>query len=104
MQETMTLLASSILPSRPDGTGCILKRKTVTVLVYTPGLQNRPSLTVVLAGFPEEVFLLPHPPGPSARTCLGIGREQPENRLSCVIRLLGCHIAGPECKMPCLLS
>ena len=67
--------------------------KTVTVLVYTPALRNRPSLTVPLAGLPEEVFLLPHLRGPSARTCLGVGREQPENRLSCVTRLLGCHVA-----------
>ena len=27
---------------------------------------------------------------PPARTCLGIGREQPENKLSCVTRLLDC--------------
>ena len=38
-------------------------------------------------------FLLPHPPGPSARTCLGVGREQPENKLSCVTRLLDCQVA-----------
>ena len=98
LQETLILLASSrisssSLPGRPDGMGCILKRKTVRVLLYAPGLRNQPSLTVLLARLPEEVFLLPHPPGPSARTCLGIGREQPENRVSCVTRLLGCHVA-----------
>ena len=98
LQETQILLASSrisssSLPSRPDAMRCILKRKTVTILLYAPGLRNRPSLTVLLAGLPEEVFLLPHPPGPSARTCLGIGREQPENKLSCVTRLLDCHVA-----------
>ena len=98
LQGTLTMLASSRisssnLPGRPDGMGCILKRRTVTVLLYAPGLRNRPSLTVLLAGLPEEVFLLPHPPRPSARTCLGIGREQPENRLSCVTRLLGYHIS-----------
>ena len=87
LQETQKLLASSkinssSLPGRPDGMGCMLRRETVTMLLYLPGLRNRPSLTVLLAGLPEPPFLLPHPPGHSARTCLGIGREQPENKLS----------------------
>ena len=37
------MISSSSLPGRPDGMGCILKRKTVTVLVYAPGLRNQPS-------------------------------------------------------------
>ena len=41
----------------------------------------------------DVVFLLPHPPGPSVRTYLGAVRKQPENRLSCVTRLLDCHVA-----------
>ena len=38
----------------------------------------------------DVAFLLPHPPGPLARTCSGVGREQPENKLPCAIRLLDC--------------
>ena len=98
LQEVQKLLASSkinssSLPGRPDGMGCILKRKTVTIPLYAPGLRNRPSSTVLLAGLQDIAFLLPHPPRPSARTCLGVGREQPENKLPCVTRLLDCHVA-----------
>ena len=94
-QETQKLLASSkinssSLPGRPDGMGCMLRREIVTMLLCLPGLRNRPSLTVLLAGLPD---LLPHTPGPSARTCLGVGREQPENKLSCATRLLHFHVA-----------
>ena len=56
------------------------------MLLYLPGLRNRPSLTVLLARLPDAPFLLPHPPGHSTRTCLGVGREQPENKLSCATR------------------
>ena len=42
-------------------------------------------------GLHVETFLLPHPPGPSARTCSGVGREQHVNRRLCVIRLLVCQ-------------
>ena len=92
LQEILTLLASSrisssSLPSHPDGMGCILIR-TVRVTLYAPGLRNRPSSTIHLAKLPDIVFLLPHPPGPSVRTCLGVAREQPMNKLSCATRLL----------------
>ena len=98
LQEIQKLLASSkinssSLPGRPDGMGCILRTRTVTILLYAPGLWNWPSSTVLLAQLPDVAFLLPHPPGPSARTCLGVGRKQPENKLSCVTRLLDCHVA-----------
>ena len=74
LQETQKLLASSkisssSLPSRPDGMGCMLRRETVTMLLCLPGLWNRPSLTVLLAGLPDAPFLLPHLPGHSTRTC-----------------------------------
>ena len=72
--------------------GCMLRRETVTILLYLPGLRNRPRLTVLLARLPDVPFLLPHPPGHSTRTCLGVGREQPENKLSCATRLLDFHI------------
>ena len=36
---------------------------------YAPGHRNRPNSTIPSVG-------LPHPPGPSARTCSGVGREQ----------------------------
>ena len=79
LQEILTLLASSRIsssspPGRPDGMECILIR-TVRVTLCAPGFRNRPSSTIHLAELPDIVFLLPHPPGPSARTCLGIWRE-----------------------------
>ena len=57
LQETLKLLASSkisssSLPGRPDGMGCMLRRKTVTMLLCLPGLWNRPNSTVLLAGLP----------------------------------------------------
>ena len=68
LQETQKLLASSkinssSLPSHPDGMGCILRRKTVTMLLYSPGLRNQPSSKVPLARLPDAAFLLPHLPG-----------------------------------------
>ena len=60
---------------------------------YTSGLRNRQKSTIPSVGLHVEVFLLPHPPGPSARTCLGVEREQHEhvNKQLCVIRLLVCQ-------------
>ena len=68
--------------SDTDGMRCILIR-SVRVTLYAPGLWNRPSSTIHLAELPDVVFPLPHHPGPSARTFLGVGREQPVNKLSC---------------------
>ena len=86
LQGIQKLLASSKINSssllgRPDGMGCILRRRIGTIPLYAPGLRNRPSSTILLARLQDVAFLLPHPPGPSARTCLGVGREQPENKL-----------------------
>ena len=52
--ETAGLLKinSSSLPSGPDGMGCMLRRETVTMLLYLPGLRNRPSLTVARRSLP----------------------------------------------------
>ena len=78
---------AGLLNGRPDGMGCILIRGTVRVTLYAPGLRNRPSSTIHLVELPDTVFLLPHPPRPSARTCLGVGRKQPMNKLPCATRL-----------------
>ena len=85
LQETLTLLASSKIslsnhPDLPDGMGCMLRR-TVRVTQYTPGLRNWPNSTIPSVGLHLEVFLLLHPPGSSARTCSGVGREQHVNTL-----------------------
>ena len=71
-------------PGHPDGTECILRR-TVRVTQYAPGHRNRPSSTIPSVELQDEAFLLPHS---SARTCLGIGRKQLVNKLSCATRLL----------------
>ena len=93
LQRILTLLASprissSSPPGHPDGTGCILRRRTVRVTQYAPGHRNRPRSTIPSVELQDEAFLLPHPPRPSARTCLGVGREQLVNKLSCATRLL----------------
>ena len=75
-------------PGHPDGTGCILRRRTVRVTQYAPGHRNRPSSTIPSVELQDKAFLLPHPPGPSARTYLGVGREQLVNNLSCATSLL----------------
>ena len=95
LQETLTLLVSSKIsssshPDLPDGMGCILRR-TVGATQYAPGHQNWPNSTIPSVGLHVETFLLPHPPGPSARTCSGVGREQHVNRRLCVTRLLVCQ-------------
>ena len=80
---TLTMLASEIssssLPGRLDGMGFML-RKTVRVPQYATGHRNLTNSIIPSAGLLTEIFLLPHPPGPSARTCLGVGREQHMNR------------------------
>ena len=53
-----------------------------------PGHWNRPSSTIPSVELQDESFLLPHPPGPSARTCLGVGREQLVNKLANLISKL----------------
>ena len=93
LQETLTLLASSMISSlsptgRPDGMGCILRRRTVRVTQSAPGQWNQPSSTIPSVELQDKVFLLHHLPGPSARTCLGIGRDQLVRKLSCATRLL----------------
>ena len=80
-------------PGHPDGMGCILRRRTVRVTQYTLGHQNQPSSTIPSVELQDKAFLLPHPPGPSAKTCLGVGREQLMNKLSCATRLLDCQDA-----------
>ena len=94
LQETLTLLVSSTIsssshPDLPDGMGCILRRRTVRATQYAPGHRNQPNSTIPSVGLHIETFLLPHPPGPSARTC--VGREQHVNRRLCVTRLLVCQ-------------
>ena len=76
LQGILTMLASSKIsssspPGHPDGMGCILRRRTVRVTQYAPGHRNRPSSTFPSVKLQDEAFLLPHPPGPSARTCFG---------------------------------
>ena len=70
--------------------GCMLRR-TVRATPYAPGHRNQPNSTISSVGLHVETFLLPHPSGPSARTCSGVGREQHVNRRLCVIRLLVCQ-------------
>ena len=96
LQRTLTLVASSKIslsshPDLPDGMGCILRRRTARTTQYAPGHRNRSNSTIPSVGLYVETFLLPHPPGPSARTCSGIGREQHVNRRLCVTRLLVCQ-------------
>ena len=91
LQEILTLLASSRTgsssdPGHPDGMGCMLR--TMRVTQYPPGHLNRPNSTMPSVELQDKVFLLPHPPGPSARTCSGVRREQHVNKLLCAIRLL----------------
>ena len=86
LQETLTLLASSkislsSLPDLPDGMGCMWRRRTVRVTQYAPGHQNWPNSTIPSVRLHVEVFLLPHPPGPSVRTCSGVGRERHMSKL-----------------------
>ena len=76
---TSSEISSSSPPGRLDGMGCML-RKNVRVQQYALGHRNLPNSTIPSAGLHVEVFLLLHPPGPSARTCLGVGREQHVNR------------------------
>ena len=65
------------LPDLPDGMGCMLRK---TVQQYAPGHRTLPNSTIPSAGLLEETFLLPHPPGPSVKIYLGVGREQLVNR------------------------
>ena len=67
------------LPDLPDGTGCMLRR-TVRVQQYAPGHRTLPNSTIPSAGWLEETYLLPHPPGPSVKIYSGGGREQQGNR------------------------
>ena len=64
---------------RPDGMGCMLRR-AVRVQQYAPGHRILPNSTTPSAGLHAEIYLLPHPPRPSVRTCSGVGREQHVNR------------------------
>ena len=67
------------LPDLQGGTGCMLRR-TLRVQQYTPGHRILQNSTIHSAGWLEEIYLLPHPPGPSVKSYSGGGREQPENR------------------------
>ena len=67
------------------------KKDCESTTVRTPDHWNRPNSTIPSVGLHVEAFLLPHPPGPSARTCSGVGREQHVNRWLCVTRLLVCQ-------------
>ena len=71
--KTLKLLDSSgsSLSSHPghlDGTTCMLTRKTLIDPLCVFGLRNQQSWIVRLAGWPDIVYLLPHPLGPLART------------------------------------
>ena len=79
LQEILILPVSSKInlsshPSHLDSMGCMPRGETVTVRLCTPGLRNRQNSTIPSVELHVEAFLLPHPPGPLARTCSGIGR------------------------------
>ena len=67
------------LPDLQGGTGCMLRR-TLRAQQYAPGHRILQNSTIPSAGWLEEIYLLPHPPGPSVKSYSGGGKEQPENR------------------------
>ena len=66
-ENTGLLRNQFVRPPRSSMT-CMLTRKTLIHLLCIPGLRNQQNSTVHSIGLPGVIYLLPHPPGPLAKT------------------------------------